>query len=94
MASSAENGRLSARELARAALATVEELTGYRSEAVSGLDWDGESWCVTVDVLEMARVPSTTDVLGAYEVRLDDRGTLRGYRRVKRFKRGEPGDEE
>lgn len=87
MAPSDDNGRLSASDLARAALATVEELTGYRSEAVTGLEWDGDSWRVTVDALEMARVPDSMDVLGAYEVRLDDRGTLRGYRRVKRFRR-------
>jgi hypothetical protein len=89
-----DNGRLSATELARAALTTVEELTGYRSEAVTGLEWDGDSWRVTVDALEMARVPDSMDVLGAYEVRLDDQGTLRGYRRVKRFKRCEVRQEE
>jgi len=89
-----DDGKLSATELARAALATVEELTGYRSEAVTGLEWDGDSWRVTVDALEMARVPDSMDVLGAYEVRLDDHGTLRGYRRVKRFKRSQVRDEE
>jgi hypothetical protein len=94
MANSGENGRLAASELGQAALITVQELTGYRPEAVTGLVWDGESWCVTVDVLEMARIPNTTDVLGSYEVQLDDRGTLRGYRRVRRFKRCEVGQEE
>ncbi len=94
MANSGEDGRLSANQLGQAALVTVEELTGYRPEAVTGLAWDGESWCVTVDVLEMARIPSTTDVLGSYEVQLDERGTLRGYRRVRRFKRCEARQEE
>ena len=75
-------------------MATVAELTGYQPEAVTGLEWDGEAWRVTVDALEMARVPDSMDVLGAYEVRLDDRGTLRGYRRVKRFKRSDARDEE
>jgi len=42
---------LSAIELARAALTTVGELTGYRPEAATGLEWDGESWCVTVESL-------------------------------------------
>ena len=83
------NGSLSAIELARAALTTVAELTGYRPEAATGLEWDGEAWCVTVEVLELARIPSTTDVLGAYEVHLDGQGTLRGYKRVRRYSRGE-----
>jgi hypothetical protein len=91
---SSDNGKLSATELARAALTTVEELTGYESEAVTGLEWDGESWCITVDALELSRIPNTTDILGSYEVRLDESGTLRGYRRVRRYSRGEPREEE
>ena len=94
MARSDENGKLSAAELARAALSTVEELTGYSPEAVTGLAWDGEAWRVTVDALEMARVPDTMDMLGAYEVRLDEHGTLSGYRRVKRFRRCDAQQEE
>ena len=84
-----DDGRLSARELSEAALSTVEELTGYSAEAVTGLEWDDELWQVTVDVLELARVPNTTDVMGTYAVQLDERGTLRGYRRTGRFLRGQ-----
>jgi hypothetical protein len=84
-----DDERLSAQELSQAALSTVEELTGYTPEAVTGLEWDDELWHVTVDVLELARVPNTTDVMGTYEVRLDEQGTLRGYRRTGRFVRGQ-----
>jgi len=94
MASADQNGSLSAGELAKAALATVHELTGYQPEAATGLEWDGESWCVTVDVLELSRIPNTTDVLGQYEVRLDGDGSLRGYRRVRRYRRGDAREEE
>jgi hypothetical protein len=91
MANSDDDGRLSAVELARAAMTAVEELTGYPPEATTGLDWDddADTWRVTVEVLELARVPNTTDVIGAYEVRLDAHGTLHGYRRLRRFPRGE-----
>jgi hypothetical protein len=89
MADSDENGRLSASELGRAALTTVQELTGYEPEAVTGLEWDGEFWQVTVDALELPRVPNTTDLLGSYVVQLDEDGTLRGYRRARRFQRGQ-----
>jgi hypothetical protein len=94
MAQSSSDGRLSAAELSAAALATVEDLTGYEPEAVTGLEWDGEFWRVTVDALELRRIPSTTDVLGSYVVELDDRGTLHGYKRVKRFQRGQAREEE
>ncbi|MFL5839621.1 MAG: gas vesicle protein GvpO [Thermoleophilaceae bacterium] len=93
MARSSDDGRLSASELSAAALATVEELTGYEPEAVTGLEWDGEFWRVTVDALELPRIPSTTDVLGEYVVQLDDHGTLHGYKRVKRFQRGQAAEE-
>jgi|SRR5215211_9304134 len=84
--------RLSAQELGEAAMTTVEELTGYEAEAVTSLEWDGESWQVAVDVLELERIPNTTDVLGSYAVQLDDRGTLMGYRRTRRFQRCQSED--
>jgi hypothetical protein len=93
MVGSERNGKLSAGELAAAAMRTIEELTGHHVEAATGLEWDGESWCITVDALELARVPNTTDVLGTYEVQLDGAGTLRGYRRVRRYVRGEAREE-
>jgi hypothetical protein len=87
--------RLSATELSRAALTTVAELTGYRPEAVTALEWDGEAgvWQITVDALELRRIPNTTDLLGEYVVQLDQDGTLRGYRRSRRFQRGQSDEE-
>ncbi|HET8952482.1 MAG TPA: gas vesicle protein [Solirubrobacteraceae bacterium] len=81
--------RLSARDLTLAAKETVADLTGYEAESVSALQWDGETWLVTVDVCELERIPSTTDVLATYVVQLDDRGGLLGYKRERRFLRGE-----
>jgi Gas vesicle synthesis protein GvpO len=89
MAPSNSNGKLSAAELGKAAMRTVAELTGYNPEAVTALEWDGEFWQVTVDALELSRIPNTTDILGEYLVRLDEDGTLRGYRRERRFQRSE-----
>jgi hypothetical protein len=93
MARSDDDKRLSAAELSRAALTTVQELTGYQPEAVTGLEWDGEFWQVTVDVLELSRIPNTTDLLGSYVVKLDDGGTLREYKRMRRFQRGQASEE-
>ena len=92
MAEADDNGRLSANALSAAALRTVEELTGYDAEAVTGLEWDGEYWRITVDALELSRIPDTTDILGEYVLQLDAGGTLHGYRRTRRFVRGQPSE--
>jgi hypothetical protein len=81
--------RLSAKELTEAALDTITDLTGFEPESVAGLQWDGESWLVTVDVLELSRIPNTTDLLASYVVQLDDAGGLLGYKRTRRFVRGQ-----
>jgi gas vesicle protein GvpO len=92
MAQSNDDGRLSAAELGQAALRTVGELTGYQPEAITGLEWDGEFWQVTVDALELERIPNTTDILGEYVIALDDGGTLHGYKRTRRFQRAQAGE--
>jgi hypothetical protein len=91
--SDGKEGRLSARDLTIAARDTIEDLTGFPPESVSGLQWDGETWLVTVDVRELERIPSTTDLLATYVVQLDDDGGLLGYKRTKRFVRGQAEEE-
>ena len=83
------NSRMSARDLALEARATIKDMTGLEPERVSGLQWDGESWLVTVETCEMTRIPNTTDVMAAYVVQLDDSGGLLGYKRDHRYLRGE-----
>jgi gas vesicle protein GvpO len=67
----------------------VSELTGLRTESVTGLRRNGESWVVTVEALELARVPSTMDVVGTFEVTLGGDGQLMGFRHVGRHRRSE-----
>jgi Gas vesicle synthesis protein GvpO len=88
-ADGSNDGRLSALDLTLAARRTIEELTGFQAEAVSGFQWDGEEWLVSVDVCELERVPNTTDVMATYIVQLDDRGGLLGYKRERRYQRGQ-----
>ena len=85
---SSSDSRASARELTLAAKETVQDLTGFAPESVTGLQWDGENWLVTVDVCELERIPNTTDVMATYVVQLDEGGGLIGYKRSHRFQRG------
>jgi hypothetical protein len=81
--------KVSARELALEAKATVKDMTSFEPETVSALQWDGESWLVSVEVCELTRIPNTTDVLATYVVQLDDGGGLLVYKRERRYLRGE-----
>lgn len=45
----------------------------------------------TVELLEFSRRPETDDMLGSYEVELDESGELLGYRRLRRYARVQGG---
>jgi hypothetical protein len=81
--------RPSGRQLAVGAAEQLVELTGKEFEGIVGLVRTDDGWAVQVEVLELRRIPSTTDVLAVYEVGLDDSGELTEYRRVHRYVRGE-----
>lgn len=53
------------------------------------LEHDGDGWNVGVEIVETRRIPDTADIIAVYEVRLDESGELRSYRRVRRYARGQ-----
>ena len=83
------NNKVTARDLALTARATVKDMTNFEPESVSGLQWDGDTWLISVEVCELSRIPNTTDVMASYVVQLDDNGGLLGYKRERRYVRGE-----
>jgi hypothetical protein len=85
--------KTSAREVAAKAASELLELTGKDAEGVTGLERTDDGWTVQVEVVEVHRIPNTTDVLALYEVRTDERGELESYRRLRRYARGVPGDD-
>ncbi|MFJ2768781.1 gas vesicle protein [Streptomyces sp. NPDC087300] len=66
----------------------LAELTGMEPESVSSFERTDEGWELEIEVLELARVPDTMSLLASYEVKLDPRGELTGYRRLRRYERG------
>jgi|RhiMetdeSRZDD1v2_1073273.scaffolds.fasta_scaffold267276_4 hypothetical protein len=81
------------REIALEAAQQVQDLIGRPVEAVTGVEKDGREWNVTLEVLELQRVPTTTDVLGRYEVTLDKNGEVTSARRTRRYPRAEAGED-
>jgi len=68
--------------------------TGLKPEGVSRAFRDDQGWHVGVEVLEMSRIPTATDVLGDYEVVLDENGSMLKFERKRTRLRGEPIEEE
>jgi hypothetical protein len=75
------------------AIKQTHDLIGKPIESVTGMEKDGNDWTVTLEVLELSRIPNTTDVLGSYEVTLDRNGDLTGIHRTRRYSRAEAGEE-
>jgi hypothetical protein len=85
---------MSAREAVERVRRELPGLLGHPVESVLGVERDdGNTWIVTVQVVEMGRIPPTTDVLGAYEVTLDQNGELQGYKRKRRYYRNQADED-
>lgn len=76
-------------EIAQLARQQVEELFGKPVEAVSAVARDDDGWTVTLELLELPRVPDTTSLLGSYDARLDGDGDLLEARRTRRYARNQ-----
>jgi hypothetical protein len=79
-------------KLASRVATELADLTGKSVEGVTGLERTDEGWTVEVEVVEVRRIPDTTDVLALYEVTVDSHGALQGYRRLRRYARGSSGE--
>jgi hypothetical protein len=62
------------------------------ADGVTGLSKTEEGWSVLLEALERKAIPDTMDVLGLYELRLDNEGNLLGLERKKLRKRGDTGE--
>jgi Gas vesicle synthesis protein GvpO len=87
--SRSRNGRVTSADAVRSAKAQIEELTGRPIDGVLGLERTDDGWIVMFELVELRRIPDSTDVLGVYAVALDEKGELREYRRTNRYYRSQ-----
>lgn len=74
-----------AAEIAVDARRQLGSITGLDIDHVSAIEREESGWRVTVDVIELRRIPASTDVLAAYEAILDESGRLMSYHRTQRY---------
>ena len=85
---------LTGRQAVREAREQLFELIGRPVEQVLAIERDDDGdWQVLVQVVELERIPNSTDVLGAYRVNLDEDGEVVGYRRIRRYVRSQADED-
>jgi len=81
--------RLTGSNAVERAKAHLLEMTGQAAESVSSLSRTRDGWRITLEIVELERIPRTTDILASYVVEVDDQGELMSYIRVQRYFRNE-----
>ncbi|WP_135305012.1 gas vesicle protein GvpO, halophile-type [Haloarcula amylovorans] len=75
-------------EVRRTVEAVTAQLIEHPLDGVVEINKDGDGgWLATVEVVERRAVPDTQDIIGYYEITLEDSETVTGYRRLSRYRR-------
>ena len=78
-----------ARKVASRAREQLEALLERPVESVSSLERTHDGWVVALEVVELSRVPESTDVLASYELELDEDLNFRRYQQARRYHRAQ-----
>ncbi|WP_435348187.1 gas vesicle protein [Haloarchaeobius sp. HRN-SO-5] len=89
-----EDGSFGVLDARQTAETVAEELLDGAVDGVTEVRRVDDGWVVVVELLERRAIPDTQDILGRYELELEDEGTVRGYERIDRYRRGDTSDRE
>lgn len=77
-------------ELAEKAKARLERVTGLKASSVIWVaQEEGGHWMVTLELLEKKSIPDSMDILGTYEVKMNEAGDVLDFARTRLRKRGD-----
>lgn len=97
-ASSSENDGIAAApgliEIRNEVRKNAASLIGHKFDAIVGIDRTDDGWIATVELVERRSIPDTEDILGRYEVEIDEEGRFQSYRRVDRYRRSDTDTED
>jgi hypothetical protein len=68
-------------------------VTGRTVDSVTGFSPSDDGWNLTVEMVDIEKIPPTTSVMVTYEVMVDDEGNLLEYHLTSRYTRGQTKDE-
>lgn len=79
-------------DLIEGAKRQLKELIDYPVDGVSGFNRTDDGWKLSITVVELSRIPSSTDVLAEYVVGLNEAGDIVDYSRGRRYFRDQVGE--
>jgi len=68
-------------------------INGLEADRVSSVVNEPDGWHVTVDLIELKRIPPSTDVIAAYDAVFALDGTLVSYHRSRRYLRDQMSED-
>lgn len=86
--------KMDIRQASEQAKKRISEALDKKAENTNSISKEGNEWSAMVEVLEEEYIPgmglkSMNDLLGIYEVRLNEKGELEGWNKRASRKRGE-----
>jgi hypothetical protein len=87
------NSGIRAGEAIKHAREILADVLGKDAESVSGVNRSEEGWAVALDVVELSRIPPSTDLLATYDVTLDSSGDLVDLARSRRYMRNQADED-
>ncbi|HEV8099903.1 MAG TPA: gas vesicle protein GvpO, partial [Gaiellaceae bacterium] len=87
-------GPSEARQALDRAREQLQDLLEQPVEKVSSLERTHDGWVAQLGVVELTRIPESTDVMGSYELELDDELNLRRYQQARRYTRSQASRDE
>lgn len=67
----------------------LTRLTNREFNGVTSISKEDDGWKVTLELIERKSIPDSSDILGIYEMKLDEGGEVLAFNRVKLRRRGD-----
>ena len=71
----------------------LSRINGLEADRVSSVVNEPDGWHVTVDLIELKRIPPSTDVIAAYDAVFAPDGALVSYHRSRRYRRDQMSED-
>ena len=68
---------------------SLTRLTNRELVGVIGISREGNEWKIILELIERKGIPDSSDILGSYEMRLDEGGEVLAFKRVNLRRRGD-----